>query len=632
MSRAHRGLTGDPNRATMATRRGEAGVGAARDAHVNQPETIGKYEVLGRLGRGGMAEVFLVRRPGAAGFEKKLALKRLPADQLGDELLVRSLINEARLAAQLSHPNLVQVFEFEYIDGSYCLAMEYIDGVTLEDILQRCRQLDLPIPPGLVVYIALQVLTGLDYAHTATAEDGTPLNLVHRDIKPTNIMVLRQGQVKIMDFGIARASTNVYKTTTSGGVKGTLAYMSPEQLSGETTLGPQSDLFSFGVVLYEMVTLDRLLDDQNLLLLARQLVAGLRPEARDRVDAVFPALTPVLARLLHPEVAQRYENARAVIADLRELATGASAIELADFIADLSLTGSTGEAPGTIPSSDQHLGAMEVPADASSSTLSSAVTPVGSFPRPGTSGSAPDQVSASAATLAEPVSDSHAVTGQGDGIGVSYRPPGRRRVVGLAAGFLLAFLSAFIAWRVLLPDAHEGGNVEGSVAMEPALPGTGNTSMPPADASASTGRPKAETPRGSALEASTPSVEVKVAAQPRSTDPAGRKTSGAKKRKKSKAHAGAGAGAPATPPAPPVAGKTGRLTINAFPWASLYLDGVHRGSCPLKDAVVSAGKHHVKLVDAKGNSKEFDVHVKAGETTLRIWSFVDGAWVTPNPE
>ncbi len=306
-----------------------------------------------------MAEVFLARRIGAAGFEKKLALKRLPADQLGDELLVKSLINEAMLAAQLSHPNLVQVFEFEFIEGTYCMAMEYVDGVTLEAVLQRCRSLQLPIPNGLVVFIALEILTGLDYAHSARADDGTPLNLVHRDIKPSNIMILRQGQVKIMDFGIARAATNPYKTTRSGGVKGTLAYMSPEQLSGAENLGPQSDLFSAGTVMYEMATLDRLLDDTNLILLARQLMEGLREEARQQLDTVFPELSPIVERMLQPDLEKRYENARAAITDLRSLGTGASAIELADFVADLGVGAGSGEVPGTIPSSNQHAAGKE---------------------------------------------------------------------------------------------------------------------------------------------------------------------------------------------------------------------------------------------------------------------------------
>ncbi|MFM7201594.1 MAG: protein kinase domain-containing protein [Myxococcota bacterium] len=317
------------------------------------PQHIGKYEILGRLGAGGMAEVFLARRTGAAGFEKKVAIKRISAQKAEDEMLIRGLINEARLVSQLSHQNLVQVLEFELIDRSYCLAMEFIDGMTLETVMDRAAAAGIYLPAGLVSYIAMEVCAGLDYAHTARNDLGEPLQLVHRDIKPSNIMISRQGQVKLMDFGIARASTNAYKTTQHGSVKGTLSYMSPEQLSGEPDLKPASDLYSFGLVLYELATLQRLYDDSNLFKLAASMQTGLAGPARERLSACFPELVPIVSRLLDFYPEKRYPDARALMYELRPLKFHASALELSEFLQELTQGGPRGREVKTLASVPQ---------------------------------------------------------------------------------------------------------------------------------------------------------------------------------------------------------------------------------------------------------------------------------------
>ncbi len=586
------------------------------------PQTIGKYEILGRLGRGGMAEVFLARRTGAAGFEKKVALKRLPADQLGDEMLVKSLINEAMLAAQLSHPNLVQVFEFELIEDSYCMAMEYVDGVTLEAILQRCRVLDFPIPTSLVVYIALEVLTGLDYAHSARADDGTPLNLVHRDIKPSNIMVLKQGQVKIMDFGIARAATNPYKTTRSGGVKGTLAYMSPEQLSGADVLGPQSDLFSLGSVIYEMTTLDRLLDDSNLILLARQLMEGLRPGAREAVEALCPELVPILDRLLQPEPADRYESARAVMADLRRLGVGATAIDLADFVADLGVQAGPGEeVPGTVPSSHSHT--AEQRGSAVASTLE----------RPDSSGpSTPVSVPAEvvefhqALAVAETLPSNSQVIPTSPSGSTPVAGTGERRgflgllvlvlILGIGVGGWLTtrlLLNQTPADAVQTPadptgDAHEGmmAQTSPSPVVEAArVPSP--TVVPPVSP---TPAPK-EVARKQNRRSGAPTHK---STRPRKRPDQG--TNAAQGRTQAENRTGA---------SPELAGKTGKLVINSKPWSRVLIDGRSMGDVPVV-RVVAAGKHQVTLIGVEGQEKTFEVFVAPGGLTRRIWNFSTESW------
>lgn len=293
-----------------------------------------KYEVVRHLGAGGMAEVLLARQIGAAGFEKQVALKRLLAQSAKDQGYVRSLINEARLASQLSHPNIVQVFDFERIDGYYCLVMEYIDGMTLEEALNGCRLDGKRCPTELLAYIAMEAASGLAYLHGALGPDGVPLNLVHRDVKPSNIMLSRQGQVKLLDLGVAKSSSNLYRTTVGSGAKGTLAFMSPEQLSGEQ-VDATSDLFSLGVTVYEAVTLEPLFDDKNIVKLSQQMYQGLRPGRREAVNALFPGLVPVLERLLQPEPRLRYASAMELRTVLRPLARGMAAPELGEWLAQV---------------------------------------------------------------------------------------------------------------------------------------------------------------------------------------------------------------------------------------------------------------------------------------------------------
>lgn len=296
--------------------------------------TQSKYEIIRTLGAGGMAEVLLARQTGAAGFEKLVALKRLLIQRQQDPVFVKSLINEARLASQLSHPNIVQVFDFEVIDQFYCLVMEFIDGLTLEDVLNLCRVRGIGVPQSLLHYIASELCAGLQYLHSATTPDGTPLLLVHRDIKPSNIMLAFNGQVKLLDFGVAKASTNLYRTTVGGGAKGTLAFMSPEQLSGET-VGPTSDLFSLGVTLFESSTLSPLFDDRNLVKHTQELYLGLRPDARALLEHHNPALVPIVERMIQPSTEERFQTALEVRTSLRPLTEGHGSLELSEWLRGL---------------------------------------------------------------------------------------------------------------------------------------------------------------------------------------------------------------------------------------------------------------------------------------------------------
>ena len=175
---------------------------------------FGKYDLAEVLGEGGMARVYRAVRAGPMGFRKEVALKQILPHVAREEKLLRALINEARLGGHLRHRNVVEVYEFDHVEDTYYIAMEFVQGLTLDEVLHRTPPPG-RLPPRIVLQIALQVCAGLEYAHGATDEDGRPMHLVHRDLKPANLMLERDGVVKIMDFGIARAETNLFKTSTA---------------------------------------------------------------------------------------------------------------------------------------------------------------------------------------------------------------------------------------------------------------------------------------------------------------------------------------------------------------------------------------------------------------------------------
>lgn len=220
----------------------------------NFPIQYGKYELLERIGEGGMAEVFRARLPGAAGFEKILVVKRILPHLASKPDFVRMFVDEAKLAAKVQHQNVVQVFELgEAEGGELYMAMEYIPGVDMRRLLVNARDRKLRIPVWFVLHTVSEVLSGLAYAHELCDTDGKPLHVVHRDVTPGNIFVSYQGEVKLADFGIAKAAGRVSETE-AGQVKGNAPFMSPEAIYGRT-LDPRADVFSAGVVLWAALAL-----------------------------------------------------------------------------------------------------------------------------------------------------------------------------------------------------------------------------------------------------------------------------------------------------------------------------------------------------------------------------------------
>lgn len=213
---------------------------------------IGKYQLVRRLAVGGMAEVWLAQAAGPGGFSKQLVLKRILPHLAEDRTFVDLFLSEARVAALLNHPNLVHIFDFGEADGTWFLAMEFIDGPNLRVLQDAVREGSEPLPCALAARVVASACEGLAHAHALTdPATGEPLNLVHRDISPDNLLVSRTGVVKVVDFGIAKAAGQAHKTKT-GGVRGKVPYMSPEQLASKA-LDPRADVYALGVVLYELL-------------------------------------------------------------------------------------------------------------------------------------------------------------------------------------------------------------------------------------------------------------------------------------------------------------------------------------------------------------------------------------------
>src|SRR5215510_10343164 len=234
------------------------------------PKTVGKYQILDRVAVGGMAELFKAQLVGNLGFEKLVAIKKILPHLAGDKSFVEMFIDEARITAQLDHRNIVGVYELGTDADTPYIAMQFVDGLDVLALLRECARTQIRLPPELAARIAHDVLDALDYAHTAITADGRSLAVIHRDVSPGNILVSRRGDVKLTDFGIARAAERQHKTE-AGMLKGKYGYMSPEQVHG-ADLDARSDLFSTGVVLAEMVMARRLFtapSDLDTLLMVR---------------------------------------------------------------------------------------------------------------------------------------------------------------------------------------------------------------------------------------------------------------------------------------------------------------------------------------------------------------------------
>ncbi|MFT5357823.1 MAG: serine/threonine protein kinase, partial [Polyangiales bacterium] len=300
------------------------------------PQELGRYRIIRRLGTGGMAEVFLAKSTGAEGIEKVLVLKRVLPSFARSAKFISMFIDEAKVAMRLNHPNIVQVYAFEQFKAEFILAMELVDGLDLGRLVAAVRRTGRKLPPGLAAYVVQEVSKGLDYAHKRKDASGQPMDIVHRDVSPQNVLISYEGVVKVADFGIAKARMVSEET---GVIKGKFAYMSPEQARGDR-VDHRSDVYSLGILLAELLMGRPMYPGlQGLDVLAKVREAELTLPSD--VDSDIPKdLDRIVRRATSADREHRYQTARSLAGALTQYLHGLEKVwdapPLEDFIREVS--------------------------------------------------------------------------------------------------------------------------------------------------------------------------------------------------------------------------------------------------------------------------------------------------------
>ncbi len=551
-------------------------------------DTVARYTLLAKIATGGMAEIWLARQAGPRGFEKVVVIKRIIDTYSSDAEFVEMFLDEARIAAQLNHPNIVQIYDLGEHAGAWYIAMEYLGGEHLSAIVRAALKANKTVPLPLAVKVISLAAEGLGHAHNKTGASGQKLNIVHRDVSPQNIVLTYDGQVKVVDFGIAKAATRVSHTT-SGLVKGKIGYMAPEQARG-LPIDARADLYALGVVLYEMVTSTRLFNTSDQLLLMQQVIS---PEpvqpAHERNEAVPTSLSKIISKVLAKSPDERYPDARAFQAALdgwlAEQGPAPGAAELSGLMNDLfseriesrvRLLESASQGELTPSGAERALkndtersmpGLTDPKLRAARKTNRILFATLGAVVLVAAAVAVVALTAAPAAPVKPP-----AVAPEEAKLRVETDPTGAALTLdGKPVG------TAPVELDQLKPGAHK---VEAALANY--QPGAKEISL----------EPGAKTNVLLALKA----LEVPAPAAP----------------------------APNPPPAAPPAGtkapaaQKGKLTLSTTPWTRVSLGGRALGDTPLVEVPLPAGKHVLKLTNEdKGISRSIEVEIKAGQTTTK---------------
>jgi len=453
-------------------------MGAARRSLGNAlaPGTVlGRYELVQAVAIGGMAEIYLARSQGPQRFEKYVILKRILPHLAVDDRFVEMFLEEARLAATMSHSNVVQVLDFGESAGSFYFTMEYVHGEDARTILKACRKRERRLDIADAITIVSNAAAGLHYAHELVDDHGQPLGVVHRDVSPSNIMVTFDGTVKVADFGIAKA-TQRSSATNTGTIKGKVSYMSPEQCQGEA-LDRRSDVFSLGIVLYELTTGLKLFGGENDLAIMRRIIEKDVAPPSTLVPDYPPALDRIVSRALQRARDDRHASALELQTDLEQFCRSAGHVTSAPELAN-AMQGMFGKRQHPwIGQRQPSVIAMESSAidwDAESRPTTLAPTPTAS-PRAGARPHAP-----------------------------SRRPP---RAFLLLAGVCALALAGAIVFKTQMrdadPDPEAAIPATGSAATPGSPPVATPPSAPPSPLPAATTEPAAQT---NAAAASVPTV------------------------------------------------------------------------------------------------------------------------------
>jgi tRNA A-37 threonylcarbamoyl transferase component Bud32 len=598
--------------------------------------TLGPYELLRPLAQGGMAEVFLARRV-SGGVEKRLVIKRIRRERASDPRFVAMFVEEARLSMALVHKNIVPVFDFGRAGDELFLAMELVDGPDLDAILRQAREQDTRLEPMLVAYIALEACQALEHAHHASAPDGTPRPLVHRDVTPRNVLVSRAGEVKLVDFGVA--SSEVEAGRDAGTVRGTPAYMAPEQARGGVVDG-RADLFSLGLVMWEALAGRRAYQGRRQDELLAQARSGAVPPLPADVPGGIPEpLRRIVARATAALPQDRYASAREMQLALDEYLVAARAAASSAppshllaawieqrFAPEQRVTGRDIAVPDGPVVTFLDDGAGSVLGDAGRATVRSmaetVAEPVASPAALATTDLA-SLPSTGASALPEARPEARSIAPSDARPDARPHPGASRRVwafvaggVGLAAaGLAVVLIASGPRAPVAVPAAPPAmpGPAPSSTVLAPVMP----AATPAADAGVDAGAPVA------AAAAAAAAADQGAAAPPAGQPPV---TSDERPDQRPRARPDrpnrlrprpAGASEPATAiPAP--AAAPGTIKISVTPWARVTVAG-RSESCSETPCVLRlpAGKHTLRLVNpVAGLAKDRVIEVAPGETLV----------------
>ena len=419
------------------------------------PDRFGQYEILERIASGGMAELYKAKRTGVEGFQKIVAIKKILPHLADDEEFITMFADEAKLAAQLNHPNIIHIYDLGKIQaGGYFIAMEYVDGRDLRAIQKSARELGVPLPVPLAVYIASKVASALDYAHRRRDAEGHDLHIVHRDVSPQNILISYEGDIKLCDFGIAKAASKAGQTQ-SGALKGKLQYMSPEQ-AWARPIDRRSDLFSLGVVLHELLTGDRLFRaDTDIQVLEKVRSADISPPSRGNPE-VPKNLDAVVLRALAKDPDERYANASDLLRDLDSVLYSYSpapgSADVAIYLHRLQAEESAVAEARAREAAQAQATLQEEPAARRRKSKSVPVRRTGSTPKvmpPPASPPPPGKPARPAAS--EPAASSGEIFGSRAGRAAEAET-GKRTPLFVAIGVAALALAGFAAWKLLRPQ------------------------------------------------------------------------------------------------------------------------------------------------------------------------------------
>jgi len=532
------------------------------------PRTLGRYRMDRLLGAGAFGKVYRASLHGAMGFTKSVAIKVLASDRPGyDPRQLGTFVNEALLGENLHHPNIVAIHEFGQDGDVYYLVMEYVDGVSLREVLSICAGRGVVLPQDAVCELGTQVCAGLDHAHKASTRDNQPMQLIHRDLKPANLLLDRTGTVRIGDFGVARAAVNPYFTTQAGEVKGTPRYMAPEQVTGETRLTPALDVYSLGLVLCEVATGEPVFTAMALEPLLHKVLTADTDDALTLLADEAPALHPVVKRALARAPEDRYPTASEMGAALRRVWLQLGGHKRLTLVAEATLPLRPGRRGGGI------------------SPVKTAEVPVVREPEPGAS---PWQYFCDA--FADQLGPRSPV------VDVEPAQAGRgwfRQYLWAALGLLALAALGSVAIRGVLQPPPDSEAIDVATSQgQPTEPD------PPSDAvSPAVGQvhEPAQQPAESLPEVRPPVPEEQAeAAPPPEEAPARATTSG-----------------------------PGWFKVNSRPWSEVWVDGRPLGQTGVPSFEVPAGHHVVRLVrPPPGGDKSYIVDVPVGATVdLGCWDF-----------